>query len=208
MEQPVDINHQCYLDPVSRSEKKCVQVLQETVAQLQEHQIFDINVESITKACGISKRTIYKYFGEKEKMIAEAIHLDWLLWELWFFDSLRHQASSRKNRLRLFCKLLDEWSDSPDFKGCLFARALFYDPRPDSMIYGAAVECAHLYVEHVRELLSDAGKSTRHGLAQLFITGSLVKLTALPASDVSVVPENLTALINHLPGAKPGSGKG
>lgn len=207
MAQPVHINRSSYLSPATRREIKYVTLLRGAVTQLHENPMLDLSIADLVRTTTISKRTIYKFFPKKDRLIAEAIHLDFMQWESWFFDTLYSRISSPPQGLRLFCELVSEWNHSEDFTGCLFARAFFSNNQLASATAEAARNCTDKFTERLTGLMKAAKKKPRHQLSRLFITTALTALTTLPPSHPDGASGNLSALLRHLPAAVPVKGR-
>ncbi|NLN93079.1 MAG: TetR/AcrR family transcriptional regulator [Candidatus Hydrogenedens sp.] len=207
MAQPVLIKRESYLTPDSSREIKYVTLLRDAVTQLHQNHILDLSIEDMARRTSISKRTIYRFFQGKDRLIAEAICLDFMQWEGWFFETLRSRASSPAKELRLFCTLLSEWKNSPDFGGCLFARALFSENRISGFSAEAARECAEKCAQRLMVLMKAGKKKPKTLLSRLFITSALAALSGLPSSRLWTSPADLTALLRELPAAEPEKGR-
>jgi AcrR family transcriptional regulator len=87
-----------------------------------EHGITATGVEALSKAAGISKRTLYERFGSKDGLIAAAFDaFDDPVFER-FTKPAERAATSRGQIEQLFAEL-EAAIDSADFRGCPFANA-------------------------------------------------------------------------------------
>ena len=76
-------------------------------------------MDAIVKSSGVSRKTIYKHFGTKERLVAEALRRRDLRWMAWFEAGLERFDGSKAQLLGAF-DLLAEWFGSADFHGCAF----------------------------------------------------------------------------------------
>jgi AcrR family transcriptional regulator len=87
-----------------------------------EHGIGATGVEALSKAAGISKRTLYERFGSKDGLIAAAFTaFDDPVFEK-FTKPAELAATPRGQIERLFAEL-EAAIDSPEFRGCPFGNA-------------------------------------------------------------------------------------
>jgi AcrR family transcriptional regulator len=87
-----------------------------------EHGITATGVEALSKAAGISKRTLYERFGSKDGLITAAF----AAWDEPVFERFtgpaERAATPRAQIEQLFAEL-ETAVDSPDFRGCPFTNA-------------------------------------------------------------------------------------
>lgn len=89
-------------------------------------------VELLAKQAGITKRTLYAHFGNKEGLIEAVLHYrhqQFMTLLLEKFD--KNDRYNAKAVVTLYLQFLSEWIASDNFYGCLFinASAEFSDPR-------------------------------------------------------------------------------
>jgi AcrR family transcriptional regulator len=88
-----------------------------------EHGITATGVEALSKAAGISKRTLYERFGSKEGLIVAAYDaLDEPAFEMITGPAERASDTPRGQLEQLFVQL-EVMVSAPDFRGCPFANA-------------------------------------------------------------------------------------
>ncbi|HEV7640216.1 MAG TPA: helix-turn-helix domain-containing protein [Gaiellaceae bacterium] len=87
-----------------------------------EHGITATGVEALSKAAGISKRTLYERFGSKDGLIAAAFEaFDDPVFER--FTMPAAQAATPRGQIEQLFAELEAAIDSPEFRGCPFANA-------------------------------------------------------------------------------------
>jgi AcrR family transcriptional regulator len=89
-----------------------------------EHGLASLSIDSLAKTTGISKRTIYNYYGAHNAFLEALIRHDGNAWREWIFDAVREQADAPLKRVFVFFETLAAWSCSSEFRGCLFAQVL------------------------------------------------------------------------------------
>src|SRR6266550_5895358 len=83
-----------------------------------EHGITATGVEALSKAAGISKRTLYQRFGSKDGLIAAAYDtLDRPAFEMFTEPAERASTTPRGQLEGLFVQL-ETMVRSPEFRGC------------------------------------------------------------------------------------------
>jgi AcrR family transcriptional regulator len=88
-----------------------------------EHGITATGVEALSKAAGISKRTLYERFGSKDGLIAAAFEVrDVPVFELYTGPAERAGGTPREQLKQLFAEL-EATIRSPEFRGCPFTSA-------------------------------------------------------------------------------------
>jgi AcrR family transcriptional regulator len=87
-----------------------------------EHGINATGVEALSKAAGISKRTLYERFGSKDGLIAAAFGaFDVPVFER--FTKPAEQATTPRGQIEQLFAELEAEVDSREFRGCPFANA-------------------------------------------------------------------------------------
>jgi AcrR family transcriptional regulator len=90
--------------------------------QFHEHGITATGVDALSKAAGISKRTLYERFGSKDGLIAAAYEaLDLPVFGM--FTEAAETAATPRGQLEQFFVRLEEMVQLPQFRGCPFSNA-------------------------------------------------------------------------------------
>ena len=91
--------------------------------QFHEHGITATGVDALSRAAGISKRTLYQRFGSKDGLIAAAYAgLDLPVFQM-FTKTVEAQADGPRAQLEAFFAQLEPLVRSPQFRGCPFTNA-------------------------------------------------------------------------------------
>jgi AcrR family transcriptional regulator len=87
-----------------------------------QHGITATGVEALSKAAGISKRTLYEQFGSKDGLITAALTaFDDLVFER--FTKPAERAGTPRAQIEQLFAELEAAIDSPEFRGCPFTNA-------------------------------------------------------------------------------------
>jgi len=92
-------------------------------AQFHEHGIVASGVDTLSKAAGISKRTLYERFGSKDGLIVAAYEcLDMPVFEM-FTGPAEHASDTPRGQLEAFFAQVETMVKLPQFRGCPFTNA-------------------------------------------------------------------------------------
>ena len=151
-------------------------------------------VEALSRAAGISKRTLYERFGSKEGLIVAAYEsLDLPVYRM-FTAAIEAEVEGPRAQLEAFFAQLEPIVGSPDFRGCPFTNAASELSDPDHPAHAVV----RRHKERIRKWLRDraraAGAANPERLSRqlmLVFTGlqsqALVERSARPARDARVV---------------------
>jgi AcrR family transcriptional regulator len=92
-------------------------------AQFHEHGITSTGVDALSRAAGISKRTLYQRFGSKDGLIVAAYDsLDVPVFEM-FTGPAEAASDTPRGQLEAFFVQLEAMVRLPEFRGCPFSNA-------------------------------------------------------------------------------------
>jgi AcrR family transcriptional regulator len=89
-----------------------------------------VGVDLISKAAGVSKRTLYHYFGSKEQLVAESLAAAGDSIQTMYIPAGTQDAAPRQAILTVFDGLTS-WSATAEFRGCPFVNTATELPDPD-----------------------------------------------------------------------------
>jgi AcrR family transcriptional regulator len=159
-------------------------------AMFHEHGITATGVEALSRAAGISKRTLYERFGSKEALIAAAYDaLDLPVYRM-FTAEIEATIDDPRRQLDGFFAQLETIVRMPEFRGCPFTNAASELPDPKH----PAHKVVRRHKERIRKWLlvraRAAGAADPEGLSRqlmLVFAGvqsqALVERSARPARD-------------------------
>jgi AcrR family transcriptional regulator len=166
--------------------------------QFHEHGITATGVAALSRAAGISKRTLYERFGSKDGLIAAAYEaLDRPVFEM-FTASVEAQTDDPREQLEAFFAQLEALVRSPRFRGCPFTNAASELADPDH----PAHKVVRRHKERIRRWIlrraKDAGAADPQQLSRqlmLIFAGiqsqALVERSARPARDANELARTL-----------------
>ncbi len=97
-------------------------VLDAAESLFNEHGYCPVSLELVAERAGISKRTLYKYFGDKNGLVCEVL----IRRDAFFKDSLTNVVAvfnEEKDRINAIVSWHIRWFNSDHYHGCMFIRA-------------------------------------------------------------------------------------
>jgi AcrR family transcriptional regulator len=124
-------------------------------------------MDAIVKESGVARKTIYRYFANKDELVAAALAARDLRWMAWFTERSNRAATPLERLLATF-DALEEWFSTPDFRGCAFINAAgeIADEGPIRAVTRDHKAKLH---DYLRMLAKEAGASDPDELASAFL---------------------------------------
>jgi AcrR family transcriptional regulator len=155
-------------------------------------------VDAVSRAAGISKRTLYERFGSKEGLIVAAYESFDLPVYRMFTAAIEAELDDPRAQLEAFFAQLEPIVQSPDFRGCPFTNAASELPDPSHPAHAVVQR----HKERIRRWLRDrarvAGAANPEQLSrQLMVvfagvqSQALIARSARPARDAHVLAKTL-----------------
>lgn len=182
----------------SRELQKRRTLLEEGRVQGLSQGLDSFSLERVAFNTGISKRTLYKYFGSRDGFIAVLIAFDGDAWREWFFDAIREQADAAEKRLLVFFEILASWTTSSDFQGCLFAQALCGSATYSEVIVHIAQEQMDYVHKFIQEHAQKAGVRNPLQFANYLLPPTMLLLSGAGSHVAKNPGQQLTALAQTL----------
>jgi len=76
-------------------------------------------MELLVKTAGVSRKSIYRYFANKDELVIAALQRRDERWMQWLRNEVERSETTGGRLLALF-SVLRTWFDSADFRGCAF----------------------------------------------------------------------------------------
>ncbi|KAF1032406.1 MAG: HTH-type transcriptional repressor NemR [Pseudomonas sp.] len=76
-------------------------------------------MDRLVKTAGVSRKSVYRYFANKDELVIAALGRRDERWMQWLRDEVHRHATSGDQLLGLF-SALKTWFGSEDFRGCAF----------------------------------------------------------------------------------------
>ena len=97
-------------------------ILSATESLFNEHGYSPVSLELVAENAGVSKRTLYKYFGDKNRLVCKVLEKR----DAFFKQSLTDVISvfsSKKDKVNAIISWHIKWFNDKNYRGCMFARA-------------------------------------------------------------------------------------
>ena len=126
----------------SKSSRKPVRErILETASQLFYREgIQNVGIDRIIAESGVAKMSLYNHFKSKDALIEAFLRQRDQQWRQWFVARVEEGSSEPKQQLLRLFDVLQEWFESPDFRGCAFINATVELANPSHPGYQAALD--------------------------------------------------------------------
>lgn len=94
-------------------------ILDVTEKLIYRHGIAATGMDLLVKTAGVSRKSIYRYFANKDDLVIAALQRRDARWLQWLRDEVERVEGSGERLIALF-GALKVWFDSADFRGCAF----------------------------------------------------------------------------------------
>ena len=99
-------------------------ILQKSYEQFYKHGFHDSGVKLLAKQAGITKRTLYAHFGNKEGLIEEVLKYRHQMFMTQLRESFDNsEIKEAANVATCYLTFLKNWTSSKEFYGCMFINA-------------------------------------------------------------------------------------
>lgn len=154
------------------------------------------SLEQVVKTSGISKRTVYRYYGSCSGFVAAVIAYEGDVWREWFFDAVREQADTPAQRFVAFFQTLADWSVSSEYRGCLFAQALCGGAPLSAEVHREARRQADYVGQFLVTQAHKAGISNPASIAEALLSPTLLLLSGA-SNTISENPGSALMTLVH-----------
>ncbi len=134
-------------------------------------------VDQLSKAAGITKKTLYRHFSTKDALIHAAL----LCRHTFFIQKMKThiEAKPRHERPSAYIDFIIAWTQEPDFNGCAFINATAEHPDHENEVHKIAAEHKKHVRHYLHQICVDAELSSpQHRAWQLFLIGESITTTA------------------------------
>ena len=116
-------------------------------------------MDLIANKTGISKTSIYKHFRTKDDLIIAALKRRDDDFRDWFYQRIKELADTPKGQLIAMFDALEEWFETPGYRGCMFIKASSEFQDPKHPIHIASADHKRALEKHLIALAEKAGIS-------------------------------------------------
>ncbi len=165
-------------------------------------------VETIVKAAGTTKMTLYKHFPAKDDLIIAFLRKRDADFTSWFVEQVNSKAQQPKDQLLAIFDIIGLWLDIPQFRGCAFINASAEFPVENNPVQQVSAEFYQKFRDYIADLARQAGAEHPDNLAQqlaLLIEGAIVSEQMKRGGGASVSARQAAEILINV--AVPGSSR-
>ncbi len=143
--------------------------------------INSVGVDEIVKRSGVTKMTLYKHFPSKDILATNCLGQIHHQWNSWFLDRVQVQSAVAKNpneQVLVIFDILEEWFQSPGFRGCPFINTVAEIGDRHHPARKAAVAFKQKLLDTIQEALTSVGRGRSDELGVqllMLIDGAIVR---------------------------------
>ena len=154
----------CHMNSITSSETRDI-ILDVTEKLLYKSGIAATGMDLLVKTAGVSRKSIYRYFANKEELIVAALERRDLRWMHWFTTRVEQAPTSGERLLALFDALKD-WFASDGFRGCAFINTSGETGDPQDPVRQVARQHKQKLLDFVLRLCTEHGVQDPQALAR------------------------------------------
>ncbi|SIS03082.1 transcriptional regulator, TetR family [Pseudomonas sp. A214] len=146
-------------------------------------------MDRLVKTAGVSRKSIYRYFANKDDLIVAALQRRDERWMHWFSSEVDKAPTPRARLLNLFT-VLKTWFDSEGFRGCAFINTSGETGDPQNPVRQVAKLHKQKLLDYVTRLCTEQGVESPEALARqllILIDGAIT--VALVMGDHSAADQ-------------------
>lgn len=134
-----------------------------------ENGIHGTGMDLLVKTSGVARKSIYRYFANKDDIAAAALNARDVRWMEWFRSECEKAKTSQDRIISIFA-VLKSWFESDDFRGCAFINTAGEVGDVDDPIRHIAKLHKQKLLDYILELTGQLGIEDPRSLAkQLFV---------------------------------------
>ena len=139
--------------------------------------INNVGVDEIIARSGVAKMSLYNHFGSKEGLVLAFLHREEENWRGWLHDEVEQRAGTSREQLLAIFDLLEEWFESPYFRGSALLNAAVEIADANHPIHQASHDHWLALGAYVKDLADRAPVPDPESLAQqvmILLQGAIV----------------------------------
>jgi AcrR family transcriptional regulator len=159
-------------------------LLREARQLFYERGIRAVGVDTVAAESGVSKMTLYSYFGSKDGLIVACLDSVDERYRLWLQERVAEASITPAEQILGIFDALKAWFEKPTFRGCVFVNATVELADPEHPARGTILNHKHRMREWITGLATEAGLSDPAAVGahvMLLMEGAII--TALVDQD-------------------------
>lgn len=146
------------------------QQILETASQLfYQKGIQHVGINEVIAESGVAKRTLYRWFPSKDRLIEEVIKYRAAQWIGWFENAVADEGSTPKERLLATFDVLQGWYAEPDFRGCPFINAVLEIADASHPAHQVSINLREAIRTYIMQLAAEAGVRDPESFSQQYL---------------------------------------
>jgi AcrR family transcriptional regulator len=157
-----------------------------------------VGINEVIAESAVAKRTLYRWFSSKDKLIEEVMKYRAQKWIQWFEEAVIERGNNPKERLLATFDVLREWYASPGFRGCPFINAVLEIADASHQVHHVAIDLRESIRQIIMRLATEAGVRTPDAFSQqylLLIGGASLMATIEQSPDGATFAQNTLSVL-------------
>jgi len=140
-------------------------ILDVTEKLIYKNGIAATGMDLLVKTAGVSRKSIYRYFANKDELVVAALQRRDQRWMRWYREEVGQAETPAERLLNLFT-VLKSWFASEGFRGCAFINTSGETGDPQDPVRLVAKEHKQKLLDYVCELCTEQGAEDPQMLAR------------------------------------------
>lgn len=175
------------------------QQILETASELfYQKGIQHVGINEVIAESGVAKRTLYRWFPSKDKLIEEVMKHRAQQWIQWFEKAVNERGNTPKEQLLATFDVLREWYASPGFRGCPFINAVLELADASHKAHHVSIDLRESIRQIVMRLAAQAGVQNPDMFSRqylLLIGGASLMATIEQSPDGATFAQNTLSVL-------------
>lgn len=185
-------------DMTTESSAARQQILETASKLFYEKGIPYVGINEVIVESGVAKRTLYRWFSSKDKLIEEVMKYRAERWIQWFEQAVTESGNTPKERLLATFDVLREWYASPGFRGCPFINAVLEIADASHEAHHVSINLRESIRQIIMRLAAEAGVQTPDTFSKqylLLIGGASLMATIEQSPDGATFAQNMLSVL-------------
>jgi AcrR family transcriptional regulator len=157
-----------------------------------------VGINEVIAESGVAKRTLYRWFPSKDKLIEEVMKHRAQQWIQWFEKAVTDRGNTPKERLLATFDVLREWYASPGFRGCPFINAVLELADASHKAHHISIDLRESIRQIIMRLAAQAGVQNPDAFSRqylLLIGGASLMATIEQSPDGATFAQNTLSVL-------------
>lgn len=174
------------------------QILETASKLFYEKGIPYVGINEVIAESNVAKRTLYRWFASKDKLIEEVMKYRAEQWIQWFEKAVTEGGNTPKERLLATFDVLREWYASPGFRGCPFINAVLEIADASHQAHHVSINLRESIRQIIMRLATEAGVQGPDTFSKqylLLIGGASLMATIEQSSDGATFAQDALSIL-------------